>query len=113
MDKEYGGYLTCFDEAGNPTDDTDKYIVTQTRMICGLAAMYEEYPREDLKAAAKQGYDFFVKYFWDKKNEGWYWKVQRDGTPLVTDIGNPRKAIYHTGRAMPECKRRLEKIVAG
>lgn len=27
--------------------------------------------------------------------------------------GNPWKAIYHTGRAMLECKRRLEKIVAG
>lgn len=54
VDKEYGGYLTCFDENGMPTGDTDKYIVTQTRMIWGLAAMYEEYPRENLKAAAKQ-----------------------------------------------------------
>lgn len=51
--QNHGGYLTCFDEAGNPSDDTDKYIVTQTRMLWGLAAMYEEYPREDLKSAAR------------------------------------------------------------
>ena len=95
IDKEYGGYLTCFDEQGNPTGDTDKYIVTQTRMIWGLAAMYEEYPDEALKAAAKQGYDFFVKYFWDKENEGWFWKVKRDGT-LIDD----GKVVYGEGFAV-------------
>ncbi|MDD4689142.1 MAG: AGE family epimerase/isomerase [Eubacteriales bacterium] len=95
VDKEYGGYLTCFDEQGNPTEDTDKYIVTQTRMIWGLAAMYEEYPDDKIKEAAKQGYDFFVKYFWDKENEGWFWKVKRDGT-LIDD----GKVVYGEGFAI-------------
>ncbi|MBE6612643.1 MAG: N-acylglucosamine 2-epimerase [Ruminococcaceae bacterium] len=95
IDREFGGYLTCFDEAGNPTGDTDKYIVTQTRMIWGLAAMYEEYPDEALRDAAKQGWEFFKKYFWDPKNGGWYWKVARDGTML--DDG---KVVYGEGFAI-------------
>ena len=33
IDAERGGYLTCFDESGKPTGETDKSIVTQTRMI--------------------------------------------------------------------------------
>jgi len=37
--------------------------------------------------------------------------LRRDGTPLVSDIGNPWKGIYHTGRALAECLRRLEAIV--
>ena len=95
IDKEYGGYLTCFDEAGNATGDTDKYIVTQTRMIWGLAAMYEEYGDERLKEVAKQGWEFFRDKFWDSKNLGWYWKVARDGTML--DDG---KVVYGEGFAV-------------
>ncbi len=95
IDKEYGGYLTCFDEHGNLTDDTDKYIVTQTRMIWGFSALYEEYKDERLKMAAKQGYEFFVKYFWDKEKEGWFWKVKRDGT-LIDD----GKVVYGEGFAI-------------
>lgn len=95
IDKDYGGYLTCFDENGQPTGDTDKYIVTQTRMIWGFSAMYEEYKDERLKKAAETGYDFFIKYFWDKENEGWYWKVKRDGT-LIDD----GKVVYGEGFAI-------------
>lgn len=81
IDKEYGGYLTCFDEQGNPTGDTDKYIIIQTRMIWGLSKLAQHYPEKpELLEQAKQGVDFFIKYFWDTKNGGWFWKVKRDGT---------------------------------
>ena len=36
--------------------------------------------------------------------------LQRDGTPVISSIGNPWKGIYHTGRALAECLRRLEKL---
>ena len=80
VDKEYGGYLTCFDVHGNLGADTDKYIVTQARMIWGLSALYEEYGEERLRRAAQQGYGFFVRHFWDAEKGGWYWKTARDGT---------------------------------
>lgn len=81
IDKEYGGFLTCFDGKGNANLVTDKYIVTQTRMIWGMSILAEKYPEnKELLEAARQGVNFFIKYFWDKEYGGWYWKVKRDGT---------------------------------
>ena len=34
----------------------------------------------------------------------------RDGTPVISNMGNPWKGIYHTGRAFAECLRRLEAL---
>jgi len=85
VDSRYGGFLTCFDENGNPSEDTDKYIVTQTRMIWGFSALIKMYPqRQDLLEIAKQGVDFLIKYFWDKDKGGWFWKTRCDGT-LIDD----------------------------
>lgn len=95
VDKEYGGYLTCFDAHGNLGADTDKYIVTQARMIWGLSALYEEYGEERLRRAAQQGYGFFVRHFWDVEKGGWYWKTARDGSWL--DGG---KVVYGEGFAI-------------
>jgi len=81
LDKQYGGYLTCFDAEGKPEADTDKYIVTQTRMIWGMSAFARLYPaRKELAEAARQGVDFFIDHFWDKAQGGWFWKTARDGT---------------------------------
>lgn len=83
IDKEYGGYLTCFDGKGVPNFSTEKYIVTQTRMIWGMSIFYEKYPEnKELPEAARQGVNFFIKHFWDKEYGGWYWKVKRDGSLL-------------------------------
>lgn len=82
LDEQYGGYLTCFDSDGVATGDTDKYIVTQTRMIWGFSALYRMYGDQRYLEAARQGLEFFIKYFWDEEFGGWYWKVARDGALL-------------------------------
>jgi len=83
IDEEYGGYLTCFDNEGEPSGDTDKYIVTQTRMIWGFSALYNQYPeKKELLQQAKQGVEFFIRYFWDNENGGWFWKVKGDGATI-------------------------------
>ncbi len=85
VDEVFGGYLTCFNEDGSYTGDNDKYIITQTRMIWGLSALYKAYPKnKDLLEAARQGVDFLIKNFWDNEQEGWFWKVKRDGTMIDT-----------------------------
>lgn len=38
--------------------------------------------------------------------------LDRTGKPLVSNIGNPWKAIYHTGRAVAECIIRLNTLIA-
>ena len=83
LDTTYGGFLTCFDGDGNPVNDTDKSIVTQTRMIWGLSALYAEYPQnKEIKQCLDNVLGFFIRYFWDDVNGGWRWKVARDGSPL-------------------------------
>jgi mannose/cellobiose epimerase-like protein (N-acyl-D-glucosamine 2-epimerase family) len=83
MDEIYGGYLTCFDSQGERATDTDKYLVTQTRMIWGLSAFSQICPeKEKLLTEAKQGINFLINHFWDSKTGGWFWKVEQDGTLL-------------------------------
>lgn len=83
VDDEYGGFLTCFDADGVPTGDTDKYIVTQTRMVWGMSALHKD--RHDSAALlrqARQGVDFLIEHFWDSERGGWYWRTGRDGKLL-------------------------------
>ena len=86
VDTTYGGYLTCFDEEGQlDRTDTDKYIVTQTRMIWGFSLFHILDPEDERYLAyARQGVDFFIDHFWDQARGGWYWQVARDGT-LIDD----------------------------
>jgi mannobiose 2-epimerase len=90
LDRQHGGYLTCFDANGQPSGDENKYLVTQTRMIWGMSAFYRHYAaRKELHEAAVQGVDFFIEHFWDKTHGGWFWKTARDGS--VLDDG---KVVY-------------------
>jgi mannobiose 2-epimerase len=91
VDREYGGYITCFDASGNwLPDDTDKYIVTQTRMIWGYSLFHQHQPDDPFyQEAARQGVDFFIEHFWDTRHGGWFWKVKRDGA--LSDAG---KVVY-------------------
>ena len=89
IDTQYGGYLTSFDENGRPAGDTQKLIVTQTRMIWGLSAFGGYYKDEHMLSAATQGVDFFIRHFWDDTHGGWYWKTARNG-----DVIDHGKLVY-------------------
>jgi mannobiose 2-epimerase len=83
IDHVHGGYLTGFDEGGAPSENTDKYVVTQTRMIWGFSRLSRALPANArLREAAKQGVDFFLKSFWDAANGGVRWSVARDGSVI-------------------------------
>lgn len=83
IDREYGGFLTCFDQDGKPTGDVDKYLITQTRMIWGLSRFGHYYPEKTiLLEEAKKGVCFLIDHFWDRQFGGWCWKSKRDGTIL-------------------------------
>ncbi len=87
IDETYGGYLTNIDAQGNRLlTDTNKYIVTQTRMIWGSSLFSQLVPEDPCyREMAQQGVDFFLKHFWDETHGGWAWKVKRDG--IVIDNG--------------------------
>ncbi len=82
VDSEYGGYLTYLDKDGNPTGETLKTVVCQTRMIYSYSSAH----RANLGGGkyldiAGQGVDFLLRHFLDKKYGGWYWVCQQDGSP--------------------------------
>lgn len=92
VDRKYGGYLTSFDRNGNFEGSDAKYIVTQSRMLWGfsqLSLFAKSDQREEMKQAAFQGLRFIIDHFWDLKNGGFYWQVNRDGTPA-----DPSKLTY-------------------
>ncbi|HNT88704.1 MAG TPA: AGE family epimerase/isomerase [Candidatus Hydrogenedentes bacterium] len=85
VDKEHGGFLTYFDRDGNPTGETDKTLVCQTRCIYTYASAHRAgFGDGKFLEMARQGVEFLIKHFWDEENAGWHWICRRDGTPLST-----------------------------
>ena len=61
LDREHGGYLTCFDRIGNVTDN-NKYIWFQGRQLYVYSELYNEIEkRPQWLEHARWGYDFLVK----------------------------------------------------
>lgn len=81
VDTDFGGYFTCFNRLGElDQTDTDKYLVSQARMIWGFSMFLEHFPNDEvIKAALGMGVDFLTTYFWDEEYGGWFWRVERNG----------------------------------
>jgi mannobiose 2-epimerase len=83
VDKEYGGYLTYLDKDGNPTGETVKTLIGQTRMIYAASAAHRAGLGDGyFLESARQGVDFLIDHFWDPVQIGWFWTTERDGRPL-------------------------------
>ena len=82
-DKEYGGFLTYLDKDGNATGETLKTLICQARMIYTAASAHRAGLGDGyFLRSAKQGVEFLINHFWDAEKLGWYWTVERDGTPV-------------------------------
>lgn len=81
-----GGYLTEFTYDFKPTDHQQKMIVTQARHLWTTSKAAMRYPEEEhYKAGARLGFEFLRDKMWDKQFGGFYWLVERDGTPALND----------------------------
>lgn len=86
MDKEYGGFLSSFTYDFEPTGDQQKMIVTQARHTWTNARASMRYPNvKHFKEGARHGYEFLRDIMWDSTYGGFYWLVERDGTPVKGD----------------------------
>ena len=82
VDEEYGGFLTYLDRNGNPTGDTLKTLVCQTRMIYTFASVHRANLGEGrFLPRAAQGVEFLLKHYWDDQHTGWFWTAAQDGAP--------------------------------
>jgi len=97
-----GGFTTYFDRNGRPTGQTDKTLIQQTRSIFMLSHV----TRAGLGGGRAAellgpGLQWFLENFRDTGHDGWYWIIDKTGTPVSTDkiIYGHSFVIY----AMSEC----------
>lgn len=82
IDKEYGGYLCGFDRDGELFYE-DKSVWQQGRSLWMFSKLYNEFGKKEIWFnAAKSGYDFINKYCFNE-DKHMYFRVTRDGKPLV------------------------------
>lgn len=80
QDKEYGGYLTCFDRTGALTDAT-KYVWFQGRQFYMFPALYNQVePREAWLELARWGREFIVAHAYAGDGR-WLYQLDRQGKP--------------------------------
>lgn len=85
IDKEHGGYFTCFDRKGSLTDD-NKYIWFQGRQLYVYALLYNEVEkREEWLTNARHGYEFLSKYAY-AGNGRWNYILDRQGNVIEGTI---------------------------
>lgn len=83
VDKEYGGYLCGFMRDGELFHE-DKSVWQQGRSLWMFSKLYNEFGKKrEWLDAAKSGYDFINNYCFNKENGHMYFRVTRDGKPLV------------------------------
>ena len=81
IDRECGGYHTCFDQNGTNLQ-TDKSVWFQGRFAWLLATLYNTVEqRSDWLEAAKHGIAFLNDYCFDTDGRMFFW-VTREGRPL-------------------------------
>ena len=121
IDEIHGGYLTCINENGLVDAQADKMIVTQTRMLWGFSSLRcfasNAACAEEMEAAARRGYGFLIKYFWDHERGGFNWMTARDGRLLdggklmyAQSFGIYALCAYHLAYGRPEALAYAEKL---
>lgn len=86
LDREQGGYAINHNAQGLPNGRSSKMIVTQARMVWYFsrmvrAGMTKPATKAQVTEAAEHGLRFLRTKMWDQKHGGYYWEVERDGTP--------------------------------
>jgi mannose/cellobiose epimerase-like protein (N-acyl-D-glucosamine 2-epimerase family) len=85
VDWKRGGYLLSDDAVAGRRPAREKQLVGQTRMIWTFSHIHRKGlcpdPKRDYLLAARQGYDFLIRFFQDPENGGYYWKTDLSGNP--------------------------------
>lgn len=102
VDGEHGGYLTHFDERGDPSGDTDKSLISQARTVYTMASAHRAgYGGGACADAARHGVDFLLHKMWDEEWGGFFWICDRAGRPLKNNkiVYGQSFAIYALSEA--------------
>jgi len=109
LDTEYGGVYRD-GIADQQVLVYDKEWWQNFESLVGFLNGYVMYGDEKYLEAFLNVWAFVRDHFIDHEVGESRQLLLRDGTPVVANMGNPWKGIYHTGRALAECLRRLERL---
>ena len=89
VDEKYGGWWGAVDYDNKPIEGHSKFITLAARLVWTFSSAYRILGDEKYKAMAKRAYDYLLEHFYDKKNGGWYSRVDYKG-----DVIDDHKYIY-------------------
>lgn len=90
---------------------TDKEWWQNFESLTGFMDAYEVTGDERYLDKFLELWQFDYRYFYNQEVGESRQLLSADGTPIIADIGNQWKCIYHTDRAMLECIPRIRRIL--
>ncbi|MDA3879676.1 MAG: AGE family epimerase/isomerase [Prolixibacteraceae bacterium] len=94
-DQKNGGFVGTIDSYGKVFEGTSKGAVLNARILWSFSAAYNYTGNKHYLEMADRAFQYFSKYFIDKKHGGVYWELSSDGKPI-----NKRKQAYAQGFAV-------------
>ncbi|WP_224772493.1 AGE family epimerase/isomerase [Pelagicoccus enzymogenes] len=90
VDERHGGYVTGFDNAWQANEETNKYLVGQSRHIWVLSQLALFEGDTGYSAQARHGVRFLIEQMWDHDRGGFYEAVTQAGVPIERE----KKSAY-------------------
>jgi mannobiose 2-epimerase len=101
----------CYEGRAGKVTDPNRQWWPQAESVVGFLNAYELSGDRSYLEAAQRAWLFIEKYFIDRENGEWFWRVDRDGRP---DPAEPKvsqwKGPYHSVRMCLETITRLGRI---
>lgn len=110
FDYEKGGVFRDGPHEGAPLV-RDKEWWQNCESLVGFLDAYEHLGDEKYAEAFLMNWKFDTTYMINHEVGEWIQLLKEDGTVIIPQIGNPWKAIYHSGRSMMECVLRLQRLL--
>ena len=110
IDKEYGGIYRDGLRKGGALI-LEKEWWQHTEALVGFLEGYELFNDLRYYEAFQTIWNFVDKNMINHEVGEWRRLLNRDGEVIDGNIGNEWKVVYHSGRSMLECNRRLEKLI--
>ncbi len=92
QDNEQGGFYGERDKNDNLVVGAAKGCILNGRILWSFSSGARFFKNEEYQKAAKRAFDYIAEHFYDKKNGGFYWSLNADGSPLDT-----KKQAYAQG----------------
>jgi cellobiose epimerase len=97
--------------ADGAVTDRDKEFWQNAEALPGFLAAYQATRDEKFFVAFLGTWNFARAHLVHPDFGEWMIRASESGDPMVTDLGNPWKNAYHTGRAAMESVRRIDRIL--